>query len=739
VTRAAPQLRLAPLADAAVAAMAAACLGLDTVPAAVMAGLRQNAGGLPLLVEDLIGVAGHLAPMRYAEIISGRLTGLHAAARCVVEATAVLGTEVDANLVGQVSSLPPKALSDAVAAARVSGLLTPVNGRLAFRHALVRELVVAQLDDRARAELCRRAAETLEASTAGRGAISERLGELWVQGGEPQRAVAALRRASRAARAAGATAAAEALVRRALAVASPDLVGALRLELLELLAVAGRIGELSAVGAQALDDVAHDPDLTAAVHLLLARGAVGAGAVGEAERHLDAVSGLSVLSPRRIAQVRVVRAAARIAGGSAERLAVSGGLAEQAVAAAVEAGDPELSCEALELLAMSLRPRDLTAAAGVLRQQLAVAERAGLVLWRLRALNELGTVEAMRDASGDRLWRAHELAVRVGALDTAASSLINLAGLYVMTDLIPEALAAAGQARQLAAPLGAAQAVAAATGLEAAAHGYAGRRAVMDQGLRRAVELAPDDADIAAWAIGGARGLVALLFEERAEALAAFARARELGAPIRAVDPWHPALLIRAVQGEATVSEVEAELARATAGARFPATWLGYAHAVTLAAADDAVAAEAAFGKAERAASRYPLFRAIALRLAAEAALDHPFGDPVSWLREAEAAFVSRRLSRIAGACRGLLARAGAPGTRRRGRDDAALAPDLLRRGVTAREAEVLEQVGKHLSNKDIAARLYLSPRTVEKHVASLLLKTGSADRAALGRLARQR
>ena len=40
---------------------------------------------------------------------------------------------------------------------------------------------------------------------------------------------------------------------------------------------------------------------------------------------------------------------------------------------------------------------------------------------------------------------------------------------------------------------------------------------------------------------------------------------------------------------------------------------------------------------------------------------------------------------------------------------------------MTAREAEVLELVGGRLSNKDIAARLYLSPRTVEKHVASLL------------------
>jgi len=350
---------------------------------------------------------------------------------------------------------------------------------------------------------------------------------------------------------------------------------------------------------------------------------------------------------------------------------------------------------------MSRRSRDLTAAAGVLRRELAAAERAGLVLWRLRALNELGTVEVMRDARGDRLRRAYELAVRVGALDTAASTLINLAGLYVMTDVIPEALAAAGRARQLAAPLGAAQAVAAATAIEAVAHGLAGRRADMEQGLRRAVELAPDDADIAAYATGGTRGVVALLFEERAEALAAFARARELGAPIRAADPWHTALLVLAVQGDATVSEVEAELARATAGARWPAAWLGYAHAVTLAAAGGRTAAETAFGKAERAASRYPLFRAIALRLAAEAALEHPFGDPVTWLRDAEAAFVSRRLPRIASACRGLLARAGAPATRRRGRGDAALAPDLLRLGVTAREAEVLELVGERLPNKD--------------------------------------
>ncbi|HEX5302536.1 MAG TPA: hypothetical protein VFW50_36640 [Streptosporangiaceae bacterium] len=73
------------------------------------------------------------------------------------------------------------------------------------------------------------------------------------------------------------------------------------------------------VGAQALDDLAHDPDLTAAVHLLLARAAVGAGVSAEAGQHLDAASGLGTLSPRRIAQVRIMSAAAVIACGTVGR------------------------------------------------------------------------------------------------------------------------------------------------------------------------------------------------------------------------------------------------------------------------------------------------------------------------------------------------------------------------------------------------------------------------------------
>ena len=185
--------------------------------------------------------------------------------------------------------------------------------------------------------------------------------------------------------------------------------------------------------------------------------------------------GLGDFRPRRAAQLRIVEADAAMGGAAADRLSATGHLAAQAVALAQQAGDAELTCEALELAAASVRIKDLGAAAEMLRRELAIAERAGLVRWRLRALNELGTVEGLRDARADRLERALELALQVGAIDIAASAAINLAATYAMTGAIEPALTAAEHASQLAEPLGATAAVAAATAIEAVAHGFAGR------------------------------------------------------------------------------------------------------------------------------------------------------------------------------------------------------------------------------------------------------------------------
>ena len=50
--------------------------------------------------------------------------------------------------------------------------------------------------------------------------------------------------------------------------------------------------------------------------------------------------------------------------------------------------------------------------------------------------------------------------------------------------------------------------------------------------------------------------------------------------------------------------------------------------------------------------------------------------------------------------------------------------------GLTEREAEVLKLIALGLSNKEVAARLYLGEATVKTHVNRIFAKTGSRDRA---------
>ncbi|MGH9136914.1 MAG: ATP-binding protein [Acidimicrobiales bacterium] len=63
---------------------------------------------------------------------------------------------------------------------------------------------------------------------------------------------------------------------------------------------------------------------------------------------------------------------------------------------------------------------------------------------------------------------------------------------------------------------------------------------------------------------------------------------------------------------------------------------------------------------------------------------------------------------------------------------------DLTDRGVTRREAEVFSALADRLTNADIAARLYVSERTVESHISSLLRKLHAANRVELGDLAKE-
>jgi DNA-binding CsgD family transcriptional regulator len=152
---------------------------------------------------------------------------------------------------------------------------------------------------------------------------------------------------------------------------------------------------------------------------------------------------------------------------------------------------------------------------------------------------------------------------------------------------------------------------------------------------------------------------------------------------------------------------------------------LGYGAAILAGRRGRRDEAEAAFAAADR--QMGPLvawYRHFARRICAQAALDDGWGHPAAWLREAAGYFADRGDDRIAAACRGLLRRAGAPVPRRR-TGGSPLPSQLRALGVTEREADVLRLAARGLGNKEIAEAMFLSPRTVEKHVASVLGKTG--------------
>jgi DNA-binding CsgD family transcriptional regulator len=104
--------------------------------------------------------------------------------------------------------------------------------------------------------------------------------------------------------------------------------------------------------------------------------------------------------------------------------------------------------------------------------------------------------------------------------------------------------------------------------------------------------------------------------------------------------------------------------------------------------------------------------------LAAGPALAGGWGEPARWLESARADFAAKDFGGLAAGCQALLA---------------SPSPDRLAGlGITPREGEILELVAAGLPNKEIAARLHLSHRTVEKHVESLLRKAGASSRTML-------
>ncbi len=337
------RMDVAPLSEEAVAAVILDTVAAKADPALVT--LADSARGNPfLLVELLVGlreegrlriengravVAGEALPRRLTDSMRERLDRLSEDARQVVRVAAALGDRFSVDQLARVVQRPPAALVPAVDEALVADLLVERDGRLAFRHDLLRQAAVETLSPALGRALLREAATALIESGATPVEVAQQLADSAEVG--DREAVATMREAARALARSDVGAAADLSV-RALELMPPrgDQRGPLVADTVVLLHSAARTDEARALGEGALSG-ALTSDEEAEVRLSLS-SMVMRSPVDRAEENRRALA-LSGLTP-------VMRA--RHLGWLAFNLATVSGDEAIAVARTAEAAAREL-------------------------------------------------------------------------------------------------------------------------------------------------------------------------------------------------------------------------------------------------------------------------------------------------------------------------------------------------------------------------------------------------------------
>ena len=694
----------------------------------------RTADGVPFLVEELLATPG--IPRSFAETVAARLAELPDIDQNVVEAAAVFGRHVDWRLLPAVTGLDREAVTAALARGVECQLLVADDAGLRFRHALTRQAVLARMLPPRRNAVAAAGLQALTATGPLDETGSEVAADLAAQAGDPHRAGLLLVEAGRAALRRGALQTAiDTLHRAGELLAEPGKSAGsaesneLDRLLIEALAAAGRVDDALATGERALQRRAHRNEPATGgidLHLQLARAAVTGTRWGVATAQLHAArdAAASGAPEDAVATMAVLEAEVAFAADDIER---AGALAE--TARATPRAGPEVVCHALELIGRVARTRNLGAARRAFEAALATADAAKLVVWRLRALHELGTIEMFTDAGTDRLTQARRLAEQLGALSTAAVVDLQLCAATQTVFALDEAAEHARRGLALCERLGLEQLQARLCYFLAENHALRRERPEMERYLSLALAGTPGDLATEAFAWGGARGMLALLDGDWDAALNCFTRAAAL---LRRVPHPEPAefrafwpLLLAAV-GDRRAS---AELAHAEA-TNLTIIFcnrglLGYAHAIAAGRAGDPARASELARAADPALTRTPVWGHLARLCATGPARSDGWGDPQRWVLDAQACFTDHGLHGLVTRCQELL--------------DQPHPSRWDRYGITAREADVLELVAAGLANKQIATRLQLSPRTVEKHLENLLRKTGTHTRTELALSARQR
>lgn len=743
-----------------VAEMVGSCLAADTLPQEVLE-LAARADGVPFLVEELLAAAvtsgalvadgetwarsnrvEPIVPLTFSDSMRRRLTALGEPTRAVLLAAAVLGRRFDWSLLPAIAGLSEEEVLTALHAAVDAQIVSvdPGEGTFRFRHALSRDAVMAELLPPERARLSQRALEAVEATHPElEDDWCELAAELAEGTGDRSRAGMLLLQVGRRSLVRGALASAEATLDRARGLLPADDPAMLDVEECQsqVLSLAGKRDRALDVGTSLLarlTGVQSAAQRRAEVYLRLARAALAATRHDEAYALLERARAETGAAPEERVAARVDALGAQVAIMREPEQAPA--LAQAALEAAERLGLPDVACEALEVLGRSARRRDLDAAEAAFARALGLAEAHGLTVWQARALHELGTIDALRGRPVDRLEEARNLAMVQGALATAAVVDVQITAALAMRDDPEPAVPAARRAVELARRYGLHQTLAAALALESHAHARAGRPNEMRRYIREAHALAPGSPDVEV-KTSFAAAVSAFLDEDQAAARRHLDTAVDRAKAGAGGDYKNaPAAGLHALvhQLDATAGAAAPEMADHPSIHFVSRAFHQYAHAVAAGRSDDPGGAAILVAEGDRILGDHEWYRHLGRRLLAEVAMADGWGEPVPWLREALAFFDRRGEQRIASACRSLLRKAGAAVPRRRGHEE--LPGPLQAAGVTSRELEVLRLLALGLPNKEIAALLYLSPRTVERHIANIEAKTGVAHRSELVALA---
>ncbi|QNE17419.1 hypothetical protein F1D05_05145 [Kribbella qitaiheensis] len=472
--------------------------------------------------------------------------------------------------------------------------------------------------------------------------------------------------------------------------------------------------------------------------VLHAQFANAAHLAGDQARALEQITSARGLlgpdpAPAASAQIDVIGVYIELGRQNPGRLEAAAELAERAVKAAAQAGLPIVTCDALQLLGYLIRDRDEEQADRLYEEARQIAERNELPIFRIYSEVFLSRALCLRTGRTGELEEARDSALGIGALPLAYEAGYHLALQQLQRGDFKSGQRELDESLRTALRLRLGRVVPFLRLGQAIRPAHQGNRGQMEEALATLTAEDLSAPGIRPASYGLARAICSLLEEDLERANQEFAQAIALDLDNPTMIDFGKQglmLLVGVLEGRNGWQHYVDVAGRSASKTRWNRQFAQFAHAVLLGRDGDVVGANAAAGEALEAAEIYPLGRHLALRLVIEAAFESGWGEPVVWAREAEDYFQANNIPAVASACRGMLRSMGAP-VRQRRTGDEDVPPSLRKLGITVRELEVGRLLAQRIPNKGIAKRLHISPRTVEKHVANLLTKTGQHDRDA--------